>query len=59
MLSCFPSEGPDSTSPPTAPKITFAKDLFIPLHIICVSIIPDAPTNEPQIIRAFPADGFV
>ena len=31
---CFASPEEPSTSPPTAPKITLAKDLFIPLHII-------------------------
>ena len=35
-----------------APNITFTSDLFIPLHIICVRINPDAPTNAPLIIKA-------
>ena len=34
-----------------APNITFASDLFIPLHIILVSISPDAPTSAPAIIN--------
>ena len=51
MLICLASEEPSSELKPTAPNITFESDLFIPLHIIFVSINPDAPTNAPAIIN--------
>ena len=52
MFNSCASPEPPETSPPTAPKITFWSERFIPLHIICVRINPDAPTNAPLIIRA-------
>ena len=48
---CLPSPLGVSCTNPTAPKITLAKDLFIPLHIIFVRINPDAPTRAPAMIK--------
>src|SRR3989304_7569295 len=37
--------------PPVSPKKILARERFIALHIILVSIKPEAPTNAPHIMR--------
>ena len=50
-LICLASPSPEGCSSPTAPKITLARDRFMPLHMMFVRINPEAPTKAPEIIR--------
>ena len=51
IFICLPEDLDASSGTPIAPNITFAKDLFIPLHIIFVRMRPEAPTNAPAMIN--------